>query len=171
MSITEKHIRLKKDNLSRPTSLLLRRLLPAWLLRAVARPWPSSWDLRTSGRSPVVASRSSPRRLASLRCCLPRHLWLSIGSKQVIGRAKASPTLVTSTRHFLYNYICLLCIYISLYNYLYLYATVTVLLTIFHIRGARAYCPDAERSAPPIVVATAHRGRAVNLRVACALAV
>ena len=53
------------------------------------------------------------------------------------------------------------------------YATVTVLLTIFLIRGARAIAPTrrgAERSAPPIVEATAHRGRAVNLR-ACALAV
>ena len=36
---------------------------------------------------------------------------------------------------------------------------------------ARAHYPDAERSAPPIVKATAHQGRAVNLRVAYALVV
>ena len=45
---------------------------------------------------------------------------------------------------------------------------------MFHLgsytRRARN-CPDAERSAPPIFEATAHRGRAVNLRVACALVV
>ena len=52
-------------------------------------------------------------------------------------------------------------------------SNIAINISIFHlglIRGARAYCPDAERSAPPIVEATAHRGRAVNLR-ACALAV
>ena len=68
--------------------------------------------------------------------------------------------------------------------YIYIYVTVTVLLKLRSINfdisfrildAARAHCPDAhaERSAPPppIVKATAHRGRAVNLRVACALAV
>ena len=56
----------------------------------------------------------------------------------------------------------------------YLYATVTVLLNNISFRFlhlVRVRCPDTELSAPPIVKATAHQGRAVNLRVACALAV
>ena len=87
------------------------------------------------------------------------------------------------------------------YLYIYIYATVTVLLKLRSIYFdislrilyvTRVHCPDAhaERPAPSIVKATAHRGRAwprvttpslrrgdarlgraVNLRVACALAV
>ena len=55
-------------------------------------------------------------------------------------------------------------------------SNIAINISIFHlglIRGARAIAParrGAERSAPPTVEATAHRGRAVNLR-ACALAV
>ena len=68
----------------------------------------------------------------------------------------------------------------SLYIYLHIYrdrhctSKIAINISIFHLgsytRRARN-CPDAERSAPPIFEATAHRGRAVNLRVACALAV
>ena len=51
---------------------------------------------------------------------------------------------------------------------------IAINMSIFHLGSytrRACNCPDAERSAPPIFEATAHRGRAVNLRVACALAV
>ena len=68
-------------------------------------------------------------------------------------------------------------LYISIYLYIcdrHCTSKIAINISIFHLgsytRRARN-CPDAERSAPPIFEATAHRGRAVNLRVACALAV
>ena len=75
-------------------------------------------------------------------------------------------------------------VYIMLYIYIYICdrhctSNIAINISIFHLgliytRRARAHTAPtrrgAERSAPPIVEATAHRGRAVNLR-ACALAV
>ena len=53
-------------------------------------------------------------------------------------------------------------------------SNIAINISIFHLGRARIYIAPtrrgAERSAPPIVEATAHRGRAVNLR-ACALAI
>ena len=66
------------------------------------------------------------------------------------------------------------CIRLVIYNLLYIISTIcdrqctskiAINISIFHLgsytRRARS-CPDAERSAPPIFEATAHRGRAVN---------
>ena len=77
----------------------------------------------------------------------------------IIGRAWASPTLVTSTRHFL-NYIC----------DRHCTSKIAINISIFHLgsytRRARN-CPDATRCSQPHP-ATAHRGRAVNFNT-CSL--
>ena len=47
---------------------------------------------------------------------------------------------------------------------------INILIFILYAARVHALPPDAEQSAPPIVKATAHQGRTVNLR-ACALVV